>query len=604
MSDRIKKIKVKKADGSMTDYIPIGADAENIDTADGESVEIKLNKKPYYYNSVADMKADNKLKAGDMAITLGYYSVNDGGKAEYKIRIIGENEIADEMIVLSLNNNTLVAEIIIDEFVNINQLGAKENNLSFDNLDILETAISNFDKISLNGGVYYIDDIINLNSLSNKIIDGKNSTIKGKGFADSNVGNTGLLNITSCSNISIDNLLIDGDIEWISRPYPWEDGHSIYSALRNKTYDGFRIYNSNDININKCKATKIKVGYHFSGCSNCSVDNSESTYTMADGVLIHGGCSAIRVSNHYVEYGNDDQFSMVHETHDTNYVKNCSYINCKAINSFGACCVMQECIKCYASNCSSINNRDVPFKMGTTFGTFACSDCTMDNIKVESQNTISGTNADLSTAQSNGSMSIAYTSGMVSLNDCVIKNSSFIEKSGNNLSLFNPNHSGLKFENCLFDGINIILVDINDTLFDKCIIKSHDGNTLTRSSVTFRNCEITDDLTYSTRGNRALSCNNCHDIILDNVKLTGHNNLVTQNLSFYSDDTSYSTAYVDVNETNINIINMVDIYKNGVLKLSDINKYGYQRFREGQLVYFESNDGLYLIHGTGWTKLN
>ena len=39
MSDRIKKIKVKKVDGSMTDYIPIGADAENIDFENGYSLD-------------------------------------------------------------------------------------------------------------------------------------------------------------------------------------------------------------------------------------------------------------------------------------------------------------------------------------------------------------------------------------------------------------------------------------------------------------------------------------------------------------------------------------------------------------------------------------
>ncbi len=39
MSDRIKKIKVKKADGSMTDYIPIGADAENIDFTNGYNLD-------------------------------------------------------------------------------------------------------------------------------------------------------------------------------------------------------------------------------------------------------------------------------------------------------------------------------------------------------------------------------------------------------------------------------------------------------------------------------------------------------------------------------------------------------------------------------------
>lgn len=37
MSDRIKKIKIKQTDGTFSDYIPIGANASNIDTNDGKS---------------------------------------------------------------------------------------------------------------------------------------------------------------------------------------------------------------------------------------------------------------------------------------------------------------------------------------------------------------------------------------------------------------------------------------------------------------------------------------------------------------------------------------------------------------------------------------
>lgn len=101
--DRIKKLKIKKQDGTFSDYIPIGADAENVDTTDGESVELKLNKKPYYYNSIANMKADTKLKVGDMAITLGYYEANDGGGAEY--RIINGNYTDDGGSYHELENN-------------------------------------------------------------------------------------------------------------------------------------------------------------------------------------------------------------------------------------------------------------------------------------------------------------------------------------------------------------------------------------------------------------------------------------------------------------------------------------------------------------------
>lgn len=49
--NRIKKLKIKKQNGTFSDYIPIGVDAENIDTTDGDSVQLKLNKKLYYYDN-------------------------------------------------------------------------------------------------------------------------------------------------------------------------------------------------------------------------------------------------------------------------------------------------------------------------------------------------------------------------------------------------------------------------------------------------------------------------------------------------------------------------------------------------------------------------
>lgn len=80
MIDKLKYIKLELEDGSYSDPIPVSAEAEYIDTSDGESVEDKLNKKPYYFNNVASMKTNNKLKNGDLVTTLGYYEVNDGGR--------------------------------------------------------------------------------------------------------------------------------------------------------------------------------------------------------------------------------------------------------------------------------------------------------------------------------------------------------------------------------------------------------------------------------------------------------------------------------------------------------------------------------------------
>ena len=159
MSDLIKKIKIKKQDDTYTDYIPIGAEAKNVDCSDGESVEYKLNKKPYYYKSVADMKADTKLKVGDMAITLGYYSVNDGGNGEY--RIVSGTYTDDGGSYHQLNNNLYAELIIKNGTINIKQFGAKSDGIT-DNTSIFNTVTQKFISIFIPKGKYKINTTINL----------------------------------------------------------------------------------------------------------------------------------------------------------------------------------------------------------------------------------------------------------------------------------------------------------------------------------------------------------------------------------------------------------------------------------------------------------
>ncbi len=127
MSDRIKKIKIKQADGTYSDYIPIGADAKNIDFQhNGTNIESTLKKKPYYYENVEKMKLDDSLQPGDMAITLGYYEANDGGGAEYKIRTKLDEDIEDGGSIHSLSD-ILVAQLVVNNFVTPEMFGAIGN---------------------------------------------------------------------------------------------------------------------------------------------------------------------------------------------------------------------------------------------------------------------------------------------------------------------------------------------------------------------------------------------------------------------------------------------------------------------------------------------
>ena len=103
--------------------------------------DLLLSQKPYYFNTVADMKAYD-LGAGSVAITLGYSEVNDKGGAIYKIRAKEETDTIDEGFIISINSNT-VAELILEDGIkrekvpNINYFKVESNKLSGLNMALM-----------------------------------------------------------------------------------------------------------------------------------------------------------------------------------------------------------------------------------------------------------------------------------------------------------------------------------------------------------------------------------------------------------------------------------------------------------------------------------
>lgn len=85
-----------------------------------------VDKKTYYFDNVADMKAYD-LQNGDYAITKGYYVANDGGNAEYYIT---NTQIATEHQE-ELDNN-LYATLIIKDYVTPEMFGAKGDGITDD----------------------------------------------------------------------------------------------------------------------------------------------------------------------------------------------------------------------------------------------------------------------------------------------------------------------------------------------------------------------------------------------------------------------------------------------------------------------------------------
>lgn len=154
--DKIKTVKIKNPDGSISEEsYTISVDAKDVDMKNGKDLQdtigtinvdtngniseqldnlnenvnnlnIDIKKKAYFFDTVADMKNAN-VKVGDYVCTLGYYTVNDGGAAEYQI--INNNTNSDYYEEL---NNGLLAKIILKDHVTPEMFGAYADNIHDD----------------------------------------------------------------------------------------------------------------------------------------------------------------------------------------------------------------------------------------------------------------------------------------------------------------------------------------------------------------------------------------------------------------------------------------------------------------------------------------
>lgn len=207
MSDRIKKIKIKQTDGTFSDYIPIGANAKDIDLQyNGSNVENTLKKKPYYYDSVAAMKLDDTLREGDMAITLGYYEANDGGAGEYKI--VDDDTLTDDGGSIYELENGLKAELIIKDFINVKQFGV-DNTGTNDISTVVNSILDKFKEktIYFPKGKYLFDTTIYIDKNTTISGEGRNSTI----FETNSAINILELKNSFSYNVSVENIGFNGN---------------------------------------------------------------------------------------------------------------------------------------------------------------------------------------------------------------------------------------------------------------------------------------------------------------------------------------------------------------------------------------------------------
>ena len=107
----------------------------------------------FVFNTVADMKLAENLVNGSKCKTFGYHSLNDEGGALYYIRAITNEDVVDEGKIIALYDQNLIAEMIIEDYVNVKQFGAKGDDLTNDT-QAFTKAINSVS----NGGIVYIPE--------------------------------------------------------------------------------------------------------------------------------------------------------------------------------------------------------------------------------------------------------------------------------------------------------------------------------------------------------------------------------------------------------------------------------------------------------------
>ena len=107
------------------------------------------------FDNVASLSRSN-LPTGTTAITKGYYKPNDGGASKYKIRSKEIGEAEDNGSIIFLNNNN-VAELMVEDYLNVKQFGVMPSDTTSDALSKINAilALNKFPKIMIPADINY-----------------------------------------------------------------------------------------------------------------------------------------------------------------------------------------------------------------------------------------------------------------------------------------------------------------------------------------------------------------------------------------------------------------------------------------------------------------
>jgi len=326
MTNLIKKVKVRKEDGSYTDYIPIGVDIENVITKDGIPLDIAIASKNNYYNSVEEMQRDIKLQNGNIVRTLGYYEPNDGGGAFYIIKNTSTKNY-EEL------ENGLVAECILEGVYNIKNYGAKGNGIANDTAAIKKAiADANGNPVYFPSGTYLLYEQLSQNIDFNFVGDGETSIIKlmpadqtrPEEYNHRLVYNCYMIaqekNINTGYNLFLKNIVLDANKDDYeldilhngSSKYDHTTCIDLYQPgkvildnviIRNALIEGCYIYKPSDILIIS-NSKFLNNGYYQEDASGCHLEGLHSNTNVSNCIFNNNGFHGLLIAGNRIVVDN------------------------------------------------------------------------------------------------------------------------------------------------------------------------------------------------------------------------------------------------------------------------------------------------------------
>ena len=202
----------------------------------------------FTYNNVNELKNATNLTNGSFAQTLGFYSYNDNGGAKYKIRQITNTDIVDDMFIIALSDNNLIAELLKEDTINVKQLGIT-GNINIDETTKLSSIFSKGLNLYFPNGTFNISNTIELNA--HQIIGDTNTIFK-------NIGdnNHEMFNSHNLENLKINNIIFD------------------FGTYTDILKTAINLYSNNNVEIKNCE---FKNGYgsqmRLNGSENILIEN-------------------------------------------------------------------------------------------------------------------------------------------------------------------------------------------------------------------------------------------------------------------------------------------------------------------------------------------